>query len=218
MHHRSSGQCRCRVDSGRVLTLGGEFLVGALSVAPQVPRSAMVHVSRSPPLIPDGRVSRVRLAAAAFPRGPSQSSRSLSARTHTPLSTSVRPPARRVRQSNRYLVQSPDDDRAPRPPLTESLFAQTEALPPIGANSWSASADIARPSSLLLAHAPDQIPPYGSAYAPPPGLCRLLRAPAGRWSFPMLSPRSVCGCLSPYPVALPRCSCPFLPGGLRPLR
>ena len=89
----------------------------------------MVHVSRSPPLIPDSRISRVRLAAAAFPRGPSQSSRSLSARTHTPLSTSVRPPARRVRQSNRYLVQCPDDDRAPRPLLTESLFAQRRRYP-----------------------------------------------------------------------------------------
>ena len=31
-----------------------------------------VHVSASPPLIPDGRFSRIRLAATAFPQGPSQ--------------------------------------------------------------------------------------------------------------------------------------------------
>ena len=177
----------------------------------------MVHVSRSPPLIPDGRISRVRLAAAAFPRGPSQSSRSLSARTHTPLSTSVRPLARRVRQSNRYLVQSPDDDRAPRPPLTESLFAQRRHYPRLGRThgpprpillGLPRSYWLMRRTRFLLAALPTLLRQ---------GLCRLPRAPAGRWSFPMLSPRSVCGCLSPYPVALPRCSCPFLPGGLRPL-
>lgn len=52
--------------------------------------------------------------------------------------------------------------------------------------------------------------------APPQGLCRLLRAPAGRWSFPTLSPQSVCRCLGPYPAALSRCSCPFLPERHRP--
>jgi hypothetical protein len=44
-------------------TLGGEFPTGTLSVVPRVPSSPMVHVSASPPLIPDGRLSRVRLAA-----------------------------------------------------------------------------------------------------------------------------------------------------------
>ena len=55
----------------------------------------MGHVSPGPPLIPDGRIARVRLAAAAFPRGPSQTSRGLSARSHTPLGWLVIPPARR---------------------------------------------------------------------------------------------------------------------------
>jgi hypothetical protein len=44
-------------------TLGGEFPACTLSVVPRVPNSPMVHVSASPPLIPDGRMSRVRLAA-----------------------------------------------------------------------------------------------------------------------------------------------------------
>ena len=54
----------------------------------------MAHVSASPPLIPDGRISRVRLAAAAFPGGPSLASRGSSARSHTPLGCMVIPPAR----------------------------------------------------------------------------------------------------------------------------
>jgi hypothetical protein len=40
-------------------------------------------------------------------------------------------------------------------------------------------------------------------------LCRLLPAPAGRWSFPALSPQSLCGRLDPYPATLRRCSDPL---------
>jgi hypothetical protein len=47
-------------------------------------------------------------------------------------------------------------------------------------------------------------------------LCRLLRAPAGRRPFPMLSPQSVHGCLDPYPAVPPRCPFPFLPEERRP--
>ena len=52
--------------------------------------------------------------------------------------------------------------------------------------------------------------------APPGGLCRLLRAPAGRWSFPTLSPQSLCRRLDPYPVDLHRCNCLLLPDRHRP--
>ncbi len=47
-------------------------------------------------------------------------------------------------------------------------------------------------------------------------LCRLLRAPAGSWPFPTLSPQSLYRCLDPYPAALPRCSRSFLPEEHRP--
>jgi len=43
--------------------LGKEFPTCTLSVVQRVPSSAIDHVSASPPLIPDGRISRVRLAA-----------------------------------------------------------------------------------------------------------------------------------------------------------
>ena len=59
----------------------------------------MDHVSTSPPLIPDGRISRARLAAAAFPVGPSQTARSSSACPRTPLDWPVIPTARRHRVS-----------------------------------------------------------------------------------------------------------------------
>ena len=48
--------------------VGGEFPTRTLSVMRRDPSSTIAHVSASPPLIPDGRISRVRLAAAAFPR------------------------------------------------------------------------------------------------------------------------------------------------------
>ncbi len=48
-------------------------------------------------------------------------------------------------------------------------------------------------------------------------LCRLLRAPAGRWPFPTLSLRSLYGRLDPYPATTQRCFFfPFLPVGHRP--
>lgn len=55
----------------------------------------MDHVSTSPPLIPDGRISRARLAAVAFPMGPSQTVRGSSACSRTPLGWLVIPTARR---------------------------------------------------------------------------------------------------------------------------
>jgi hypothetical protein len=59
-----------------------------------VPNSTVTNVSASPPLIPDSRISRVRLAAAAFPEEPSHAARGLSTLLHTPLGIQVISPAR----------------------------------------------------------------------------------------------------------------------------
>ena len=48
------------------------------------------------------------------------------------------------------------------------------------------------------------------------GLCRLLRAPAGCWTFPTLSLPSLWMCPDPYPVVSARCTYPFLPQRQRP--
>src|SRR5438093_1778033 len=47
-------------------------------------------------------------------------------------------------------------------------------------------------------------------------LCRLLRAPAGTRAFPTFSPPAVCRGVDPYPAALLRGACPFLPAEPRP--
>ena len=107
------GHERKPLSSGRNTAraaVGGEFPTRTLSVVRRDPSSTIAHVSASPPLIPDSRISRVRLAAAAFPRGPSQAPRSLSTRLHTPLGCIVIPPARHHwNLTSLYLAQSPDD-------------------------------------------------------------------------------------------------------------
>ena len=69
---------------------------------------------------------------------------------------------------------------------------------------------------LIPTHASDQSPPADFGFPNTAGLCRLSPVPAGRWPFPMLSLQSLYSCLDPYPAALFRCSCPFLPGRRRP--
>src|SRR2546425_1490394 len=75
-------------------------------------------------------------------------------------------------------------------------------------------------------HYPALVATPGSCARPPPSpvlrtmawygsLCRLPRTPAGTRPFPRLSPQSVWRCLDPYPAALHRCNCPFLPDELR---
>gem|GEM_PF-3334178 len=176
----------------------------------------MDHVSSSPPLIPNGRISRVRLAAAAFPREPSHTSRGLNARPYTPLVcmviTLTRRPLRLAPVSgpvSRWCFLY-DARRLPRAPLPVRGVTSSREV------SSTSSAGVTQPSSLILAHAPHQEPPDVFGFPYTPGLCRLLRAPAGNWWLPTLSPQSLHRCLDPYPAATYRCSCPFLPGRLRP--
>lgn len=85
-----------------------------------------------------------------------------------------------------------------------------------GAASSTASAGITRPTSLLQAHAPVQIPHADFSFLYTACLCRLLRAPAGRWTFPALFRESFPRCLDPYPGDSHWCTYPFLPRGQRP--
>jgi hypothetical protein len=156
------------------------------------------------------------LATVAFPCRPSRHRRSLNAGPRTPLTTSVCQPAR-------HLVDVPcDSGTASRhgsigcPPCAESPFA------PLG--YYPSGDGIYR---HLRRHYPSLVATTGSCARPNPshvlqpwprsvGPCRLLPAPAGRWSFPTLSPQSLYRCLDPYPVLFLRCSRPFLPEGHRP--
>ena len=117
-------------------------------------------------------------------------------------------------KSKGYPAQSPDpaqDRQVPRAALPTSGVT-------IGRSKSSLlSEGVTPPSSLILAHAPDQNPPLASlCKACTKGLCRLLPVPAGSWPFPTLSLQSVLRCLDPYPAASVRCFYPFLPRQLRP--
>ena len=90
------------------------------------------------------------------------------------------------------------------------------ALPAHGATSRVASEDITPPSSLIRAHASDQVPPGASVVPRTPGPCRLSPVPAGGWPFPTLSLQSLRRRLDPYPAASLECTCPFLPREHRP--
>ncbi len=97
------------------------------------------------------------------------------------------------------------------PLLTESPSAYPMVLPSSRTVSRTVSVGVTQPSLLILAHAPDQNPPANFGFPISTGLCRLLRAPAGRWPFPTLSLRSLYRRLGPYPATTSRCTCPFLP-------
>jgi len=84
--------------------------------------------------------------------------------------------------------------------------------------SGTMSVGITPPSSLIRTHAPVLNPPRASVTPRSLGLCRLLSAPAGRRTFPVLSLRLFLCVLGPLPRLLLWCLCPFLPTGQRPSR
>ncbi len=115
-----------------------------------------------------------------------------------------------------YSGTAPWGGFLPAPPCAESPFAQNQALPVFATMSCIMSDGVTHPSSLILAHAPDQIPPAVFDLTITTGLCRLSPVPAGKWPFPTLSPQSLRRCLDPYPAVSSRCSCSLLPRGHRP--
>ena len=98
-----------------------------------------------------------------------------------------------------------------RPPSAQSPFACAGRYPHTGQSLRIASEDVTPPSSLLRAHASDQIPPPDSGvpcqrvFA---GCCQSLLGdgPSRRYLC-----KSFLGCLDPYPVGSQRCTCPLLP-------
>ncbi len=101
------------------------------------------------------------------------------------------------------------------PVMAESPFALSGYYPS-RSRLQAAWAGVTRPSSLLRTHAPDRDAPWAFALARSLGLRRLLRAPAANRPFPTLSLQSLPRCLDPYPAAISRCTCSFLPGRRRP--
>jgi hypothetical protein len=170
----------------------------------------------SPPLIPDGRISRVRLAAAAYPqRTFPHSPRFKYSSTYTPgphSYTSGSTPS----EVHCNLALSPDSNTFTVPATYREPLRLRQELPSSG---WChtpprralpllhRSYGLMRPTETL---SPTQVFPLTAS------LCRLLRAPAGSRRFPTLSLQSLYRCLGPYPAAFFWCSCPFLPRRQRP--
>jgi hypothetical protein len=190
-------------------TLGGEFPARALSI--REVGSSFLHGPRfrRPPCAP-GRsdVPRPVLTLASL-RSPSHRVRSFSADPHTPLPVMVC-------FQGRSIVHRPDMSgyswscHVPRAPLHDQGVTSLVVV------SWTTSAGVTPPSSLLRAHAPVLNPPRASVIPSTPGLCRLRSAPAGRRTFPAFSLRISLCVLGPLPRRLPWCLCPFLPTGQRP--
>ena len=178
------------------------------------------HVSSGPPTIPDGRFSRVRFwPRLCTPFSGSRSSQAVkgsSDGTRTPPTSIVHLPPRsdpgppRTPSTASGCGPSRRNRRVPRAPLPAGGVTRD------GAASRAASGDVTPPSKLVRAHAP--VPPpliaFGLPYAS--SLRRLLPSPAGRGTFPTLSPGSLRRRLDPYPAVPPRCIHPFLPWGRRP--
>ena len=84
------------------------------------------------------------------------------------------------------------DRQVPRAPLPGASVTRP------GVASSTTSKGVTPSSSLIRAHASDQIPPTGFGLPIPADLRRLSQAPAGRWPFPTLFP--VILARSPGPV------------------
>ena len=116
----------------------------------------------------------------------------------------------------RHRAGRSDDCARPQSHECPEPLCPWRALPAHGATSRVASEDITPPSSLIRAHASDQVPPGASVVPRTPGPCRLSPVPAGGWPFPTLSLQSLRRRLDPYPAASLECTCPFLPREHRP--
>ena len=188
----------------------------ALSVARRGPISTIATFPEAPLFIPDGRISRVRLATlacplAGLPDGDEAQAlarirpcRRRFARGLAPQSAPTRPGSKsgcRTRPRNRQAPRAPSPLRGVTSPGAAS-GPPGRALP-------------LRHSSYGLMRRTESLPP-ASVVPIPTGPRRLPPAPAGRRPFPALSPRSLHGCPDPYPAAPGRCTCPFLPDRLRP--
>jgi hypothetical protein len=193
------------------MTLGGEFPTLALSIARWVPRSPIAHVSASPPLLPDGRLSRVRLAASDVVV---LSRHSLPRRAEAYAHTRIHPTRTwctvplaigsvdHLHRAQRLVWCHPHGHHC-----TESPFASLGRSPAAGRRPTT-SASLTRPSSLLRAHAP-ALPPllsyalwlgtgvFAGCRVPllgeGPSRCDLLNRCGGAWTR---TPPRLCGALA----------------------
>jgi len=120
----------------------------------------MHHVSASPPFHPGQSVfpSPVGDPGISLLDLP-MNYRSLNAGSYTPLEVPVYPIARHITEVTSFTRPGVLGCSALVPAKAESLFACSKVLPACSVISRITSEGITPPSSLILAHAPNQIPP-----------------------------------------------------------
>ena len=170
---------------------------------------------QAPHVIPDGRLSRVRLATMTLPARPSQWGGGSSARSHTPRTTRFATPLiRALPLSTRLrlcvLWWCPSLIVMAESPFT-LLRCYLAGVPCLVL--WVALPT--HPRYYGLMRQTKTLPPP-SVVPPSVGLCRLSQVPAGPWPFPALSPRLFPQMPGPIPRRFPWCILPFLPRGHRP--
>ena len=160
----------------------------------------MAYVSRSPPIIPDGQISRVRFETLAFLRRPSQVWRGLNAGPLRPRHSGL-PPASRPDLSWRYAgFIKPTAIQPRKPPSVLSPFAQLRCYLRWGDVSAISSEGVTPPSSLcgLMCHSHSTLSCFGISPRSK-SLGRLYAVPAAHGSFPTLSPGAFPWMLDPVP-------------------
>jgi hypothetical protein len=169
------------------------------------------YVSRSPPIIPDGQISRVRFETSAVFRGPSQKrERFKNAGSYTPLPSLVYPrprlPAGMWRCAGFIKPAAHTGEETAKCP---EPLCPTSALPPLGRRVLISSESVTPRSSLLRAHVPlplgslllQHLASFGESL-------QVVPAPAAHGSFPTLSLRIFPWMLDPVPR---RSHCVHLP-------
>jgi len=197
--------------------VGREFPTCTLSVVQRGPSSTIAHVSVSPPLIPDSRLSRVRLAAAACPqRTFPNTPRVKRLLVYAPWMMGYTSSSTSSEVVTVSLALCPGGVSSVTPAAYREPLCLGRVLPAIRVTARVTSESVTPPSSLLRTHAPDHVPPTSLGLAPSAGLCRLSQVPAATWPFPAFSPRIFPRMLGPIPRRSPWCTYPFLPRGHRP--
>ena len=178
----------------------------------------MAYVSRSPPIIPDGQISRVRFETLAFlPQAFPSLERFKRWSVYTPAILVCLQP-RLMTCSWRYAgFIKPTAIRPRKPPSVLSPFAQLRCYLRWGDVSAISSEGVTPPSSLLRAHVPL---PLGSLLlrhlASFEESWQVYAVPAAHGSFPTLSLRIFPWMLDPVPRRYTVCSHLFLPRCHRP--
>jgi hypothetical protein len=164
------------------------------------------YVSRSPPIIPDGQISRVRFETSAFFRGPSQVERGLKRWfVYAPSFPGLPPASSPVQLWRCAGFIKPATSLAQETAKCPEPLCPTLVLPPLGRRLVHLLRGALPPgprSYGLMCHSLWALSSFGIEPRSK-SLCRSYSAPAAHGSFPTLSLKILPWMLDPVPTAVP---------------